>query len=507
MSWNATKIVPKSFISDVGPSALPVDMASSVTNVDFFAGQPRSLSSQTSLWVPVAAPVNIGFHEYTGVRRWVWGTNVAAQAVYNFDGQTQANVTPVSGLSQSAYWDLDAFSGYQVFTNNVASQAPHYLSAGGSLATLAAPLPGWVAGQSCRLIRAHRNYLLAINTTEGGTHHGARVRWSNSAVAGSLPTSWTAAINNDAGAYDPAVPGGEIVDAAALGDTMFLGGRGGIWTMTWVGGTYVYHFEQRSIAHGLRGYGCMVSMGDSIAVLTQSDLVQLDATGERSLMIGKHARTLFKSIGANAKLLYIDQARQLLVLYGTGNQTGYSRALVCDRDSGETWGFRLLDREYQCVGKGLDNRSTIETSWASLAGKYTWDTWTRGAWDRTAYASDAYFYVLGHPSGVYGPGSTYNWNLTRDKIPFAEGKYGRVHSLRAHIQGATGQTVTMRLGSAQTSDEPTTWGTARNYTLGNDELLHCDLQRGAYMSYELSGNGSCQVSSLELKWKQQGDNR
>jgi len=507
MTWSTTTIVPKNYISDVAPSALPVDVVSSLSNVDFFAGQPRSLSSSGLIWTPVQPPRNFGFHEYSGLRRWVYGTDVASAVVYNFDGTIQANVTPVTGLTRSLYWDFDAFSGYQVFTNFLPNEAPHYLSAANSVSVLAAPLPGWVSGHSCKLIRAHRNYLIAINTLEGGVHYGSRVRWSNSAVAGSLPTSWTAAINNDAGAYDPAVPGGEIVDAAVFGDTVYLGGRGGIWTMTYIGGTYVYAFEQRSTAHGLRGYGCMVSLGDSIAVLTQSDVVQIDSSSERSLLIGKHARTMFKAIGLNTKLVYINQARQLLVLFGTGKETGYSRALVWDRDT-DTWGYRVFDRVYDCVGKGLDNRSVLEQSWDALAGKYTWDTWNnRGSWDKTAFATDAYFYILGISGGVYGPGVTYNWTMTREGLPFAGGRFGRVHSLRANISGTSGQTISMRIGTSQSSGEDTTWGEQRNYTLGNDELLHCDLQRGAYMAYQISGNGSATLASVEVQYKEQGRNR
>lgn len=497
-----TDIMPTELVTDVAPAALAVKKASECVNVDFFAGRPRSLSQLQKIWTPLDTPKHFGFYEYGGTRRWAYG---AASGLYTFDGTNQADVTPV-GLTGSEYWDSTAFNGYGIFTNGIPPQDPVYLDAQGAYNTDAVSIPGWDPTWSCKLIRAHRNHLIAINLVEAGISHPTRVRWSESGLSGALPAGWIPAVSNDAGAYDPSVPGGEIIDAASLGDTMFLGGRGGLWTMTWTGGQYVYRFEQRSTAHGLRNVGCIVSMGDSVAVLTQTDLVQIDSTSERSLMIGRVARTLFNTIGKSAKLIYVDQSRQLIVLYGVGNETGYTRALTWDRDT-DTWGMRVFSSEQTAAGKGLDNRTVLETTYDALAGKYTYDTWlNRGYYDRTAYASDAAFYVMGEPGAVNAPGGLYSWKIARNNIRLNEKGYGRVFALRAILQGAA-QTVTMRLGSTQSADESITWGEARNYTFGTDELYHHDIQRGQFISYELSGNGQCQMAGLELEWKPQGRNR
>ena len=500
---NLLAITPSGLIKDQPPSSLEPDKVSECANIDFFTGRPRSRSQLSSIGVPLQPPVRFGFYEYAGIRRWAWGS---ATGLVCWDGTNQANVLPVTHTG-SAYWDTDAFNGFGLFTNGIPPQAPLSLDASQAFNTPAVPLPGWPVTWSCKLIRAHRNYLLAINTVESGISHPTRVRWSESAVAGALPAGWTPTSGNDAGAYDPSVPGGEIIDTAALGDTVFLGGRGGLWMMTYIGGTFGYRFEQRSISHGVRGPECIVSMGDSVAVLTQTDVVQIDSTSERSLAIGRVAKNLFSTIGQRAKLVYNDNARQLLVLYGVGIETGYSHVLVWDRDT-DTWGTIILAAPIDDLGKGLNNSSELESTYDDLAGKYTYDTWTnRGYYDRSAYSSDNNFYLGGTAAALLTPGTEYGWMLQRTDLRPVPGNFARVFSLRAIVDGVPGQTIRMRIGSSQAIGEPVAWGAQRAYVLGTDELWHHDIQRGALISYELNGNGNCTISSLEMEWQQQGRSR
>jgi len=57
-----------------------------------------------------------------------------------------------------------------------------------------ADLPNWDANWRAASLRSYGDFLIALNMTEGAANYPSRVRYSNLALAGSVPDSWDATV-------------------------------------------------------------------------------------------------------------------------------------------------------------------------------------------------------------------------------------------------------------------------------------------------------------------------
>jgi hypothetical protein len=468
MAWEILNIAPIGFNTDTSPASLPPEMTTAISNVDFYAGVARTLSPLAITTVPSTAPRAMGWYADSS---YIFTGYCGLAGVFAWNAaNAHLPISPVSGLSGSAYWDTTTFGSWFICTNDVITQAPHAISAaitqsGGKLA----PLPGWQAGWDCTLIRTHRNVLWAGNMTEAAVEYPNRVRWSTSAPANTLPSTWVPAAGNDAGSND-LESSGRIVDLAAAGDVMFVGSTTGVWAARWVGGQYVYNFSQLSGIEGPRGLGCMESIGNAVAVLTQNDLLVVTESSQTSLGGGRILE-LIRTF-TRATMLYVPPTRQLIIGYSIGVETEYNHALVWDRDT-DTFGIR-------------DFTLTPFTSLAAIVNPTV-------ALRSVSYAGAA-------APGIYlqNPAGTYAWNLERTNISTTDGDVLRTRSLEVDITGPIGATVDITLGAVDNPSSAPNWGTTVSYTVGNEVLRHDVALQGKYISYKLAGNASAKVNKVRL---------
>ena len=489
MGWDALEFVPSGLITDQPSANLPDQIVNTAMNVDFFTGTTRALSEVSALTVPVGAPNCLQFFENATIRKFAYGTLIGARA---WDGASDASIMPTSGLTGSVSWDMGDFGGYLVATSGNVAENPHAMLAS---ASVLAPLPGWVANQSCRYIESHRNVLWAADMIEGGQPYPNRVRWSASAATGGLPQTWVPLASNDAGQQDLQIPGGQIYGMCALADSMYIGGPGGIWSARWQGGAYVYQFAARTTEWGMRGRRCMVSIGDMVAVLTRNDLIIIDDSTHKSLAIGRVA-TALRNMG-EAQLLYLEAARQLYLLYGLSGEVGFSRALIWDRDT-DSWGSRVFAATMTAFGKGLNLTAGAGPTWTTIAG--AWDAAGATPWDPVGFDTDIYLAanasLIGKPGGL-----AWNWSVSRDQISGPDGETIRVRSLEVDIDGPIGQAVQLRLGSSQFAGQSPSWGPIGNYTLGSGPLRHDNIQRGRYISWYAAGQGQARLARVRMFYR------
>ena len=482
MSWDVLEFTPTGKIVDRTSASLKDGQVDDCKNVDFWAGLARSLSELDSLTVPLGAPYVLQYYGDQQTRRWAYAH---ATGVAEWNGLTHASIKPAAGLTNSTLWDADYFGSWLVITNDKAGEAPHAKLAGSALL---APIPAWGAGWDCKFIRTHRNVLFAADLTESGILYPNRLRWSSSAVAGGLPQEWTVTPSNDAGMVDLEMGGGAIIGLVAVGDSIWIAGSSGVWVGRWQGGAYTYTFSQRTNNYGARGYRCIVSLGDAVAVLSVGDLVLMDEQSERSLMIGRNS-LLLRRMGA-AQLLYVEVTRQLYVLYEAAEGAGYTEAEIWDRDS-DSWGHRSFKTPFTAFGKGLTMSGADARTWAN-----TGMTWADavGAWQLISARSQAY--VAANAAMVAGPGAkAWDWMIQRQSMPAPDGDNVRALAFEADIDGPIGQTVSIRTGSSKYPGESPTWGPLRPYMLGAGAVRHDDIHKGRYIGYRIEGNGDARVTS------------
>lgn len=79
-------------------------------------------------------------------------------------------------------------------------------------------LPNWPSGYRATALRSFGDFLLALGTDEGGTAYPNRVRFSDTVLANSVPTTWGETdLTNSAGFNDLVQMKTAIVDGATLG--------------------------------------------------------------------------------------------------------------------------------------------------------------------------------------------------------------------------------------------------------------------------------------------------
>jgi hypothetical protein len=494
MTWEVLQSSPNSWNLDVSSSSLPDNTVDLLQNMDFFAGVPRSLNKLMSVTVPSVAPVTLVAYSDSESSYAAYAGTTGAYAWTPLN--THVNITPVSGLSGSAYWDSTAFGKWAVLTNGIPGEAPHAISTTMTAAdNNLAPLPGWISGASAKLVKTHRNIIWAANTTETGVNYPTRVRWSTSSITDALPSSWVVTAANDAGSVDLQFVGSEITDLCSVGDVMYIGGPGGIWAARWVGGQFVYNFSQINGIQGPRGLRCMESMGDAAVVLTNTDLLVFDENSEQSLAVGRFTKLINRMV--TAELLYIQPFRQLYVLYSLVGETGYNHALIWDRDT-NTFGTRDFQFGATASAAIVIPPAVDPTEWDQTV--LTWNV-NNSPWSPAQPLAATY--AAADANGIYVAGSEpQQWLISRTSIPSAGNDMIRLRSIEAALDGPS-QDVWLRIGVSDQLGEPTRWGEEKMFNIGG-KVRNDDGMQGRYVSWQVRGFGSARLNEVTLYYGPKG---
>jgi hypothetical protein len=170
--------------------------------------------------------------------------------IYTNDFVTTADVSRTVGGAYTGTaddrWAGGVLHGIAVLTNG--KDLPQARGDTGSFENLA----NWPSTTRCDVIRPFRNYLIALNITEGGQKQPFLVKWSHAADPGTLPTSWdTSNPALDAGDFPLSEGADKIVDGLTQGDAFIIYKESSIYRMTYTGGGTVFQFDQISSQHGL----------------------------------------------------------------------------------------------------------------------------------------------------------------------------------------------------------------------------------------------------------------
>ena len=115
----------------------------------------------------------------------------------------------------------------------------------GDTATNLATLTGWGATWKVVSVRPFKNFLIALGITKGASVYPHMVKWSHTAVAGTIPASWDEADPAlDAGEQDIAETPDLLVDCLQLGDVNIVYKERSMYSMSHVGAPYIFRFQR-----------------------------------------------------------------------------------------------------------------------------------------------------------------------------------------------------------------------------------------------------------------------
>lgn len=143
-------------------------------------------------------------------------------------------------------------------------------------------------GISAQVIRSHKNFLFALNITDGGAVQPDTYRWSTAADVNGLPFTWdesdTSAI---AGVASLGGDNGAIVDAVPLRDSLVIYSEYGIDILDYVGGEFIWSRREMSNSVGLFGKYCVTEVEGSHYFISNGDVLKNDGTNLTSIMRGR----------------------------------------------------------------------------------------------------------------------------------------------------------------------------------------------------------------------------
>jgi hypothetical protein len=226
-------------VKDTKPHLLPSEFWTDARNVRFepnkvFAmGGVEEVRAKTGL-------LSVGLISSPTTNFFVYSTG---GQIFAWDGTTEADITREAGGNYSDdidnLFDIFGYNGFGVFNNGI--DVPQQWGASFVSGALT-PLSNWDSTWQAKSLRPFKSFLIALNITEDGTPYPHKMRWSDPAEPGAVPSSWDETdATKEAGEFNFSdVSRGVLVDGRELGDRFFVYKEGAIWVFEYTGGLSVF---------------------------------------------------------------------------------------------------------------------------------------------------------------------------------------------------------------------------------------------------------------------------
>jgi len=440
--------------------------------------------------------------------------------VYAFDTSANYKLTTssITATGQNT-WTGCLLSGIAVL--NYQKNAPLYWSVPPDGSTALNTLPDWSASWTCKVIRSYKNYLVALNTTEGASTYPYRVRWSDAADAGTIPSSWDATdTTKDAGFNDILEGGDLIVDAAPLHDRLMIYKERSIWAMQYIGGTLVFNFQKVYSDFGCIGLNAIVPFGRSHFVVGQTEIYVHDGYSDPvPLLQGRMKTYFFNTVTKNNrdKIFCVSNSayKEIWTCFPATSTGVVDKALIWNWEN-NTWSIRSLPDAYAAATGGI-NVSSSPLQWDSGTG--TWDSqttlWSSGTGytdeGRLVFASPSNLNMYYMDEGWTFAGANYTSSLERQRLPITAQKpvQERMKMIkRIWVRGssATGVgTLNIYIGTQERVEDTVTWHGPYRYDPDTTKKLDCRVT-GRFISikFETTAAMGWQLDSFGLEYDEAG---
>ena len=265
---------------------------------------------------------------------------------------------------------------------NRADQVPLVWLASASGLAIAA-LANWPSNYRASVLRPYGDFLFALNTTEAGTNFPNRVRWSDPVVANSIPTTWDAAdVTNSAGFNDLVEMQSPIIDGANLGSNFIVFSSDQVWSVQFVGGTFIFQFSKIFDDAGVISTDCIVNVERRLYVFDADDIYMTDGNTRTSICDGRVRDYIFKGLNkgrADACFAFHNEKTEEIYfcynsqddMVGIKDPEGRSDYTKCNRAavynySEDNWTFQDMPNVVSHTDANLNTTST----YATLSGTY-----------------------------------------------------------------------------------------------------------------------------------------
>jgi len=369
-------------VTDIRPASLPINAFTKAKNVRFDEGKVgRS---------PVFRKIkeSLGFSpRFTYAIPSNASGSFASIAIVSdtFDIKAYANgniVTRIGVLSTTASRPTP-FTGTNLadiaYINRV-DKVPVYMANGG---TSFATLPNWDSTWRTASLRAYGDFLIALNTTEGSTSYPSRVRYSNLALANSVPDSWDASdTTKSAGFNDIVQMKTAIVDGMTLGTNFIIYSKDQVWLMEFVGGTFIHNFRKLFSDCGVINQNCIAEVEGAHYVFDHDDIYIHDTHTRQSICDERVKTYIFGGLNTAKNdrcfVHHNPELDEVMFCYVSGDDMAeYTNGDRCNRAAvfnykSQTWSFMDLPNVSSSTVGTVSSTATYATTTSTydLGGSY-----------------------------------------------------------------------------------------------------------------------------------------
>jgi hypothetical protein len=518
---------PRGINSDLSPYEMPNELWSNGNNVDFKGarvnvalGYQRVLTTSSMSVIPKhAVAFKDGSTDY-----WYYAGDTK---IYKTDGTNHINVTRqtnsvdedytpefdityaadgetvVSKVRQHSGWTSNVFNGALLLNNGY--DLPQVYSTNTSKMV---DLTAWPSTDKCGVLRPFKNYLVALDITEGSNRRPTMVKWSDTAPLGEVPASWTAVDASSQAGYN-ILPDtqGQVLEGKALGDTFFIYKNDAVWAMQFIGGNFVFSFRKVFSDVGILAKDCVAEYDNKHFVVGVDDVYVHDGTTKKSVISNKMQEFFYNDINTDhvSKVRCVaNNARKEMIIYypNFSSENGIANTAITWNWESDSWSKRDIGN-ISHITTGLVSEDTDGRSWGADTGTDTWEGST-GVWDTQTYnpAVNSLVYIsqgltpqlssinLGN-SGLEirfpTTRDTYESFVEREGIDFGDDKgYKYVHAIYPHMVGEG--TIKIYVGTEEFQGGGISWSQPQEFVVGQDYKVNFR-KSGRYIAVRFEGDG------------------
>ena len=398
-------------ITDVNPYDLPANAYSDANNVIFDDGKvlrapafkklfdqiavtPVGWSSQSGTYAnsaytwsgalaasQVTTPRNVASYRHPSNGPVVIVTNQDGN-VFDYAGGTLSVLTPSAVNTGSSYntpWTHTEISGLSVLNRN--NSTPYIRdTVSGTIYSLMT-VGDWPSSTYAVSMRSFKDFLIAMNVTEGGTQNNSKVKWTDPIqYRASLSTGvvWTSSSSNSAGDNVLGQAKSPIQDGMAVGNVFVIYTQTEAFLMEFTGSSLVFSFRELFSDDGVIGLNCIATAGQTQYVFGNKDIYITNGATKQSIADGKVRRKIYKELDTSKTdrcFVHHDTALDLIYFsYVTrDSEAGYAGSTYANRAAvyntkNQTWSFMDLPN---IVGAAIANLTTTDIGYNDYSATYS----------------------------------------------------------------------------------------------------------------------------------------
>lgn len=281
----------------LNPADLPLQVWSDVRNVRFKDGKVSKCQGYEEVFSSTPDDT-LYLLNYVSLSTPFWIT-ATATGIFRTEGGPSVDVSRTTGgpynASENHPWNGGILNQVVILNNGV--DVPQSLQPSSSDFQ---DLPNWPVGTTAKVIRPFKNYLVALNLVKDGNEQPTTVKWSSPADPGEVPFTWDETDpTNDAGENFLADTSGAIVDGKKLKDTFIIYKEDSVYSMVYIGGTFIFQFRQLFDDIGMIGQNCAAEFDGKHFVVGQGDVYVHNGVQKSSVIEGVMKEYLFSTMNSD----------------------------------------------------------------------------------------------------------------------------------------------------------------------------------------------------------------